>query len=325
VIPGVRAAGMVAGVPLVAPRGNIGIELEGHPVAPGSPHPQVNWQVITPGYLEAIGMRLQLGRSIDRSDVVGRPGAVLINQAMAEKFWPGDNPLGRRFKLGGGAKPDTVTVVGVVGDVHQSSLGESPGPEMYFAHAQFRFWGGGGMLRSLNVVVRTSSDPRTIVPALRREIAALAPSLPIGEIRTLTELRSQSVALPRFLMLLLLAVAAVALVIAVVGLYALVAHSVVVRRKEFGIRMALGAERMNVIWLVTREGALLTITGLVVGIPTALAFASLLRRFLFDVRPADPVVLAAVAATLALVATTAAYLPARRAAATMPVIALRGE
>ena len=324
-VPGARAAGAVAGVPLEAPRGDLGIELEGHPVPPGAVHPRADWQVVTPGYFDAIGMRLRRGRLLTSFDRGDTRGVVVINRAMAERYWPGTDALGHRFKLGGGAKPDTVTVVGIVDDVRQGGLAVTPEPEMYFAQSQFRFWGGGGMERAMSLVVATAADPMQLVPAVRRAVHQAAPSVALGPMRTMRDLRSASVAEPRFMMLLLLAAAAVALVIAMAGVYALVAFSVQHRRREFGMRIALGARRGDIARLVLGECVTLAVGGVLVGVPMALAFAQLLRRWLYGVTSTEPVLLVAVPIALTLVTLLAGYWPARRASRADPMAALRND
>jgi len=323
-IPGVSAAGAVAGVPLVAPRGDIGIELEGRPTPAGAPRLRANWQVVTPGYFEAIGMRMRRGRAIGPRDVTGVPGAVVVNETMAQRYWAGD-PIGKRFKLGGGAKPDTVTVVGVVGDVRQAGLAAEVEPEMYLAHAQFRFWGGGSVLRTVNLVAGGPADPAAVSAGIRRELRALSPDVPLGAVQSMRQVRSASVAQPRFMMLLLAASAAIAFTIGAVGLYSLISYSVARRRKEFGVRMALGARPGDVIRLVVREGVTIAAWGIAIGVPLALAFSRLLERFLFSVRPSDPLLVGLVALLLAGVAVAAAYFPARRASRTDSLTALREE
>ena len=324
-LPGVRFAGAVAGVPLEARRGDMGIELEGHPIPPGGVHPKADWQVITPGYIHAIGMHVLRGRGLTASDRAGSPGVVVINETMARRYWPGGDALGHRFKLGGGAKPDTVTVVGIAADVRQAGLGVVPDPEMYLAESQFRFWGGGGILRSMSLVVNTTADPASVAPLLREAVHTLAPTVPLGAVRTMRDLRSASVAEPRFMMVLLLISAGVAIVIAVLGVYGLVAFSVAQRQREFGMRLALGAQRRDVTMLVLRESAALALVGAAVGVPAAIAFSGLLRQWLFGVKATDPTYLLVVPAALAAVAMAAAFGPAYRAARADPMSALRAE
>ncbi|HEX8726379.1 MAG TPA: ADOP family duplicated permease, partial [Gemmatimonadaceae bacterium] len=324
-LPGARSAGAVAGVPLSAPRGDMGIEFEGHPVPPGGVHPKADWQVVTPGYFDAIGMRLRAGRFLTGSDRADTRGVVVVNETMARRYWPRGSALGQRFKLGGGAKPDTVTVVGVVQDVRQAGLARAPDPEMYLAQSQFRFWGGGGMERDMSLVVHTAGDPLALADALRRSVQQVAPSVALGPMRTMRDLRSASVAEPRFMMALLLASAAVAVLIAGVGVYGLVAFRVQQRRREFGMRIALGAQAGQISRMVLADCGQLAALGVLVGVPAGIGFARLLRQWLFGVTTTDPVLLAGVPVALGLLALVAGYLPARRAAHVDPAEALRAE
>ncbi|HEU4628254.1 MAG TPA: ABC transporter permease [Gemmatimonadaceae bacterium] len=325
VLPGVQAVGAVAGVPLVAERGDLGLEIEGRPVAPGDQKPRADWQVVTPGYFRAIGMRLLRGRGIEATDGPDAPGVVVINETMAHRYWPDGDAIGRRFKLGGGAAPGWVTVVGVVGDVHQAGLGAPVEAEMYLAHAQFRFWGSGAVLRAMTLVARSDGEPTALAGPLRRTIAAMDPTLPVGTFRTMEELRGESVSRPRLLMLLIVTFALVALVIALAGIYGVIAYGVAQRRREFGVRAALGAQPVSIARLVLGEGLRLTVVGIALGLAGGLALARLLGGLLFQVRPADPATAASVAVAVAAVALLACWVPARRATRVDPTTALRTE
>ena len=324
-IPGVRAVGAVAGLPLVAPRGELGIDIEDHPSASTGERPTAAWQVVTPGYFSAIGMRLQRGRVLTPFDVENAPGAVVINETMARRYWPGVEAVGRRFRLRAGARPETVTVVGVTADVRQSALSEPPTPEMYLAHAQFRIWGTGLALSSMTLVLGSSGQNPGVPAGVRAALHELSPTLPAGAARTMAEVRATSLARPRVLLELLAAAAALAVLTAVVGLYAVVAHSVAQRTREFGVRSALGAQGRDLTRLVLRESAMLALAGLAVGGPVALAFVRILRSMLFGVASTDPTAFVTVLAGLAAVSMLAAYVPARHASAVDPAAAQRAE
>lgn len=324
-LPGVHAAGAVAGIPLVSQRGDIGIALEGRPVPPGAVHPKADWQVATPGYFRAIGMRLVRGRFLAPSDVASSPGVVVINEAMARRYWPGADPIGQRFTLGGGARPSPVTVVGVAGDVHQSGLASPAEPEMYLAESQFRFWGGGGSLRTMSLVINTAGPPQELAPLLRQTMRSLAPTVALGPMRTMATLRAASVAEPRFVMSAVATAGGLAFAIALIGVYGMMAYSVVQRRREFAMRVALGARGGDIIRLVVAEGGRLALAGAALGVPLALVFGRLLRRFLFGVTPGDPALLGLAAIGLVAVALAAAYLPARTAARADPMTTLRAD
>jgi len=209
--------------------------------------------------------------------------------------------------------------------VRQSSLGADPNAEMYLAHTQFQFWGGGGPLRALTVVVRSSSDPAPLAATIRREVAALDPALPIGAIRSMDDVRGASVSGPRFLLLLISTFSAVALIVAVIGVYGVMAYSVEQRRQEIGVRVALGAAPRAVVALVLRQGMTPAFVGIGIGLVGGLLVTRVLRTLLFQVGPSDPANAVAVSAIVALVAAVACYLPARRAAGVDPVVALRNE
>ena len=325
-LAGVTSVGAVAGVPLVSQRGDLSIDIEGRPVAPGESKRRADWQVVTPGYFKAIGMRLVRGRGIEDTDLENTPGVVVINETLAKKYWPNADPIGKRFKLGGGAGPGMVTVVGIVADVRQSSLAATPEGEMYLAHPQFRFWGGGNrILRSLSLVLRTTGDPAAMTRAVRGEVSALDSQLPLGQFRTMEDVRGESVSQPRFLVFLFSTFSVVALAIAVIGIYGVIAYGVAQRRKEIGIRVALGARPSAVAAMVVRQGLGLAGVGIVVGLGLALALTRFLSRFLFSVTPTDPVTLMGVAAALGVAALLASYVPALRATRTDPVEVLRAD
>jgi len=324
-LPGVTTAGAVAGVPLVAERGDLSINIPERPLPAGETRRRADWQVVTPGYFQAMGMRLVRGRGIEDADQANTPGVVVINQALATKYWAGEDPIGKRFILGGRAGPGEVTIVGIVGDVRHASLASAPEPEMYLAHTQFRFWGGGGMLRSLSLVVRTAAEPSALTRAVRAEVAAFDPQLPLGTFRTMEEVRGESVSQPRFLMFLFSVFSIVSLAIAVIGIYGVIAYGVAQRRKEIGIRVALGARPSTVAAMVVRQGMFLAVVGIALGLVMAFALTRFLGSFLFSVTPTDPITLGAVTLSLAAAALAATYVPALRATRTDPVEVLRAE
>jgi putative ABC transport system permease protein len=256
-------------------------------------------------------MRLLRGRGIERTDRGGAPGVVVINGATARRYWPDEDPLGRRFELGGGAGPGWVTIVGIVADVRHGGLGEPAMPQMYLAHEQFRFWGSGAPVRAMSLAVR-GDDPATVAAMVRAEVRALDAQMPVGELRTMSSIRARSLARPRFTMLLLGLFSSVALALAAVGIYGVMAQAVTRRTREIGIRMALGAGQTSVAAMVLRQGMTLALVGLVLGLGGALALTRLLRGLLYEVSPTDPLTLGAGVAFLAVVALLATWLPARR-------------
>ncbi|HJR64237.1 MAG TPA: ABC transporter permease [Gemmatimonadaceae bacterium] len=322
-LPASSAVGAVAFLPLASGRGDLNFEIDGRPVPEGATSPRADWQVVTPGYFGAMGMRLLRGRTLTESDDERAPGAVVITESLARRYWPGEDPIGVRFKLGGEAGPGWVTIVGIVGDVRYQSLGAEPQPEMYLAHAQFRFWHGGTILRAMTLVVRSESDPTRLSGAIRREIRALDPNLPVGTITTMEQVRAESVASSRFVMLLLSIFSGVALAIAAVGIYGVMAYAVAQRTKEIGVRLALGATPGGVMRMVIGQGLVLAAAGVAVGLIAALWLTRLIAGLLFDVSPTDPATIAGVSLMLMAVAFVACYMPARRATRIDPVSAMR--
>lgn len=292
----------------------------------GEVSPRADWQVVTPAYFDAIGMRLVRGRGITAADDERAPGAVVLNESAARNFFGGgEAAMGRRMTLGGGAGPGMVTVVGIVADIRHGALDAAPNPEMYLAHRQFTYWNGGSAAGTLQLVARTEGAPASVASALRETVRALDPDLPIGALTTMREVEHASLAQPRFLMVLIGAFAGLALLLAAVGLYGLIAFMVGQRGHEIGVRMALGARRTQVVGMVLAQG--LTMIGLGVGIGLAGSFVltRALRGMLYGVAPSDPITLLVVAATLTGVGVIACALPARRAAGVAPIEALRRD
>jgi predicted permease len=270
-----------------------------------------------------MGMRLLRGRGIEARDHEHAPGAVVINRTMARLLWPGEDPLGRRFTLGGGAGPGMVTIVGIVDDVRQRGLASEPRPEMYLAHAQFRFWDGGGPVDAMTLAVRTQGDPASVARAIREEVRALDPNLPVGGFRTMREVVSDSISRPRFMTLLLTVFSGLALALAAVGIYGVLAYAASRRTREIGVRMALGARPRDVVGLIVRQTAAVAGSGVALGILGALALTRVLRAQLYDVSPTDAPTYAGLALFTIAVALLATWIPARRAAGVDPLTALR--
>lgn len=324
-VPGVQTAGAVTNLPLASSLGDLNVRIEGRTQAEGEVSPRADWQVVTPGYFDAMGLALRGGRVIDERDRVDAPGAVVINETMAERYWPGQNALGARFVLGGGAGPGVVTVVGVVGDVRHGSLADPRISQMYLPHAQFRFWNGGSVARSMTLVVRAVGDPEELAGAIRAAVHEVDPTLPLAGIQTMDDVVAASLGRPRFLFVLCGAFAVVALLLGVLGLYGVVAYGVAQRTREIGLRFALGARGRDVVRLFLREGAFMVISGIALGLAGAFLLGRLLRGLLFEVGPLDPLTLVAAPVAMAAAALAATWVPARRAAAIPPMEALRHE
>jgi len=317
-LPGVESAAAVSSLPLTGSGSTQPLQIDGRPVVPLSEQPQVAVREITPGYLKTMRIPLVRGRDIDSSDVAGRPNVVLVSQSMAEKFWPNEEVIGRRLTLS--FVPGVVReIVGVVGDVKQESLAVlEPSPTIYQPLAQRPSpW--------MTLVVRTPAETGSVVRAVAGAIAEVDPEQPILEVKTAGEIVDGSVAQQRFSMLLLAVFAGFALILAGMGIYGVLAYIVRGRVREIGIRIALGAQRADVLWMVLRYGLKLALAGLVIGTVAALGLTRLLTGLLFGVQPADPLTFAAAAGLLCAIALLACYFPARRAMRIDPMAALRFE
>jgi putative ABC transport system permease protein len=322
--PGVQAAGAVTGLPLASTRGDWGIRVEGRPMGPGETSLAADWQVVTPGYFEALGTPLRSGRTLSDADSPTSLGVIVVNETMARKFWPGISPIGRRMTMGGNDR--WLTVVGVVADIHHRGLDVSPRPEMYRPHTQFRFGGPEAeAVPTMTWAVRTSDDPRAAISYARAAVRAVDARLGISDVATMDEVVADSTSDRRLNMLLFVLLGSLALALAAVGVYGVVAYSVSQRTHEIGVRMAIGARPNDVVRLMLNEGGRLAIVGVIAGSLAALAAARLIRGLLFDVSATDPLTFVGVAAGLLAVALLASYIPARRATRVDPMIALRGE
>jgi putative ABC transport system permease protein len=320
-LPGVEQAGLLRRLPLGQAMGDRGIDVEGY--VEDAAGASAEWQVVSGGAAEALRERLRAGRFLSDDDVEQGPQAGVINQAMARKFWPGLDPVGRRFRVGSGAPRPWVTVVGVVQDVKQTSLTAVVKPKFYRPLEQFHV-STGYVSRNANLVVR-GGDPRALAPSIREVVRGLDPAVPVSGVQTLEEVVASAVATPRFTGLLMGLFAGLALTLAAVGLYGVLSLSVSERAPEIGIRMALGALPRQVMRLVLRDGLGLLGVGLAIGLVLSLAGAGLLRSLLHEVAPADPVTFAAVPVVLAGVSLLAAWWPVRRALRLDPMTVLREE
>jgi putative ABC transport system permease protein len=319
-LPGVLSVSAVLPLPLDGDEVGTVLTIEGQPVAEGD-RPRTGYSWVEPGYFGTVGIPLIKGRDFSSADDLETTPVVIINQSLARRFFPDQDPIGKRIKPGidNGYKTSPLReIVGVVGDVRQYGLMSAPGPEVYVPLAQ-------SPLGSMNFVVRTEVDPLSAVGAVRREMAEMDKDLPFYGVKTFNQYLGQGFAQPRFLTLLLGIFAALALGLAAIGLYGLVSYSASRRTHEIGIRMALGAEKGEVLRLVVGQGFKLTILGLAIGIAGSFAVTRFLSSLLYDVKPTDPVTFIGVALIVAGVALLASYVPARRATKVDPMVALRYE
>ncbi len=319
-LPGVSAAGAVSRMPFI--EANIGIrstlQLEGGPELPPEQAPQVFLSTATPGYFPAMKIRIVAGRLFDVRDAASSPPVVLVNQALARALWAERSPLGSHLILRFAGKPIRAEVVGVVASVKHERLERAPEPEAFLPHAQTGFG-------SMTYVLRTSADPGGLTEAAKREIRALDPLLAFYRTASLRELVAKSLAERRFLLVLITAFAAIAVLLASVGLYSLLSLLAVQRRREIGVRMALGAQAGDILRLVLDQGLRLVVPGLVLGFVAALVATRALAGALYGVSLVDPLALAGVGALLGFVSLVACYLPARRAVRVDPCVTLRSE
>jgi putative ABC transport system permease protein len=322
-LAGVIAAGSVANLPLAAPTGDLSIRIEGREVMEGDVSPRLDWQVVTPGWFDAMGVQVVRGRGITTADHTDAPGAVVLSEAAARRHWPDGDALGQRFRLGGGAGPGWVTVVGIARDVRQADLTGEPPAIMYLPHAQFNFWNDGPAISSMTLVLHTAAAPMTVLPALRDLVRSMDPHVPLGAARSMEQVVGTALAEPRFASSILAGFALLALALAMIGIYGLVGYTVARRTREIAVRMALGAQPRGVVRQFVIQGMTPVAAGVVIGAAAAFAFTRTLQHMLYDVAPNDPGVMATAVLLLAAAAFIACLLPARRAATVAPLAALR--
>ncbi len=324
-LPGVVNASVVFQLPLSGRGGSTGLEIEGQPVDPANPTMGIIHSV-SPEYFRTMGIPIIRGREFTERDDLSAPRVLIINEALARKHFPNEDPIGKRISPGFSSVPvndgsegtGMREVVGVVGDVKHQNLQGSPQPEIYFAQAQMP-------MSAMTVVARTAADPHSLVNAARDVVHTLDKNAPVYDVRTVEELLGRSVATPRFNTLLLGLFSGVALILTAVGLYGVISCSVSQSTHEIGIRVALGAQSSDVLKLIVGHGMILTLVGIVIGLAAAYGLTRLMSSMLFGVGATDPWTFAGGAALLAGVALLACYLPARRATKVDPMVALRYE
>jgi putative ABC transport system permease protein len=317
--PGVVSAGAVSNLPFNGNISNYSFVVEGRPAPPPGEIPVAGYQTVSPAYFQTMGIPLLRGRAFTASDRERSTRVAIIDQTLASRYFPNEDPVGQRLKLGSANSPEPpALIVGVVGKVLSTSAEEKAAPTMYFPYLQ-------EPTAPSTIVVRTAADPPGMLAGLKRAVRELNPNLPLANVSTMEEMVADSSAYRRLTMYVFAGFAALALVLAAVGLYGVISYSVAQRGHEIGIRMALGAGRRDVLRLVVGQGLALTATGTAAGLAGACALTRFLANMLFGVKPRDPLTFAAVALILALVATAAAYIPARRATRVDPLTALRYE
>jgi putative ABC transport system permease protein len=319
-IPAVRAAGAVRVLPLARAIGDWSIKIEGRPYVPED-NPNGDFQAVTPGYFQAMGLKLVRGRFLTDADREDTMPAVVINETMAARYWPNEDAVGRQFMMGTDDKP-WLTIVGVVGTVRHNAVVEEPRAEMYVAHAQLPAHIG-STPRSMTVVLKTGANPLALTGHVRDAVQSIDRNLPVSDIKTMEQVTAEALSQPRFVTFLLALFAGTALTLAAIGIYGTISLLVAERTQEMGIRLALGANRPAILKLVLGQGMVLTAIGLAIGLAGATILMRTLSGLIYGVGTLDPLTFVAVPALLCAVALLACVLPARRAASVDPITTLR--
>jgi predicted permease len=316
-LPGATAVGGINALPLTGAGASGAFLIDNDPALRG----QAGYRVASPGYFAAMGIPLLRGRLFDSGDTVNSPHVAVISRSLAQRYWPNEDPLGKRIQFG---NMDTdkrlLHVVGVVGEA-RNSLDTEAGPMVYAYSLQRPQW---WQVSSLSIVVRASNHPQAMIPAMRAAVEALRPDVPL-RFRTLDQVFSSSLDGRRFILSLFGVFGAVALLIAAIGVYGVMAYTVTQRTQEIGIRMALGASGPDVMRLALGHGMRLAMTGVALGLLAAFALTRVMKSLLFGVEPTDPLTFTVIALLLLIVALLACWIPARRATKVDPMIALKYE
>jgi putative ABC transport system permease protein len=321
--PGIESAAVAMGLPFTSDLNALtGFRLEGQSVPDSASMPNAGLRIVSPEYFGLMKIPIRAGRSFDNRDTATSPDVALINERTAQRYFSGQNPIGQQIhvsaELSRDARNGPKTIVGVVADIKYRGLDEDTPAEIYLPYEQ-------QAVDAFTVAVRSSGDRIASIPAIRRDVAGLDPLLPLAHLERLETLVDASLAGRRFTMLVLLSFAAIAVALSVIGVYGVLAYMVGQRRREIGLRLAIGASPSDVVWMFVREGAALTVIGLMIGLTGALAAGRWISSLLFSVTPADPATMAIVIIALASAAACATYLPARRAAGIDPSDALKAE
>jgi len=321
-IAGVQSAGFSSIVAMGGPTDSTAIRIPGRVAQPGESAPFVNYQFVSPSYFGTLGTPLR-GRDVTNSDTLDGMRVTIINSAMAKKFWPGEDPIGKQVGVEATRYP-VRTIVGVVADIKQVSLREVPDPAMYVPYTQSEIKGWPN-IQAMQYAIRAQGDPDSIAGSVRQAVHEVDPDLPIANYATLTSLVNTSMSADRFAMLLLAGFGVLALMLAAIGIYGVISNSVLQRTPEIGIRIALGASRGRIFAMVMGQGDRLVGVGIAIGLVADLATTRLMTRFLYGVQPTDPITFIAVSILLVAIALLACYVPARKAMQVDPMIALRYE
>ena len=316
-LPAVRSSAEAVFVPLFNSESNWAFEMEGRSQEGVK---SAYYNLVSSDYFKTLEVPLKRGRFFSKQDQEKPEGAVIINETMARQFWPNEDPIGKRINVSLGTRIWR-EIVGVVGDIRTVNLGSVPDAQMYFPLIDVPF----ASIRSGNLIIRTQSNPLSLVEPVKSAIRSMDPNLPFATVRTLEEVVSLSVSQPRFTTALLGLFASIAMLLAAVGIYGVISYSVAQRVHEIGVRMALGARSNQILSLVVGQGVMLAAIGIGIGLVAALILTRLLSSLLFEVTSTDPATFVVISLLLGIVALIASYIPARRAAKVDPMIALRYE
>jgi putative ABC transport system permease protein len=317
-LPGVEAAAAAYPVPFGEGGWQMGLEVEGHPSRSPGDYPLINSNIATPGYFKTLRIPLTRGRVFTEQDGRESEKVAVVNEAFVRRFWPGEDPIGKKLRTGGEPSAAWFSVVGVVGDVRRDSLASPLSPEVHFACPQMP-------QHEMTLLARVASAPEGLVPALREAVKGVDPDQPLYAVASLEERLSGSLDGRRFALMLVGIFAAVALLLAWVGIYGVIAYTASQRTHEIGLRMALGARRRDIARMVVVQGMTPALAGLGLGLLGSLGITPLISSLLYGVEPTDPVTLFGAVIVLATAALLAGLLPARRASRVDPMIALRCE
>lgn len=321
-LPGVISVGYTSSVPLDWKGGANGLSIEGQQAEPGVAW-NANHRQVSPDYFQAIGIAIRQGRAFNEQDNEQAMPVAIINETMARQYWPGQNPVGKRFKVGSvDSSAPWLTIVGVAADVRQRGASAPVKAEMYIP-----YWQGSpyAFFMPRTLVVRSSAAPTGLVPAVRQVVHEIDPYQPLSNIRTMDEVLSRETSQQRLEMILLTAFAALALLLSALGIYGVLSYFVVQHTSEIGVRMALGAQTGDVLRLVLGKGMKLALLGVAIGLVGAFALTRLMESLLFEVKASDPLTFLMIALLLTIVALMACLIPARRATKVDPMVALRYE
>jgi putative ABC transport system permease protein len=326
--PGVQFASAINHLPLAGDEWGWPFQIEGRPLARPGEAPVATYRVVFPGYFRTMQIPILQGRDVGEADDLRAPGVVVINDFIAHRYWPGENPIGKRITFDNPAKsPSWLTVVGIVKNTARGDWTSPPQEEVFLPYLQNRPYleTPSPPFAYLTVVTRASGNPATLARAIRAAVHSLDKNVPISEVQTMEQVIAEATGRPRFYLMLLGAFAAMALLLAGVGIYGVMSYSVSRQTYEIGIRMALGAQGLDVLKLVVFRGMVPALAGVAAGVAGALALSRLMLSLLYGTRPTDPLTFVTAVLVLSGVAVVATYVPAKRATSFDPSVALRYE